>query len=220
MIDRLQPPTFRTGCLFFFAIPFSLFCGMMVATAGGAVYPPVLGIASPIVCSGGTMSGESQYYSYKPGQSGIARSWHCEREGEPKVEVTAKAMATAFGLYTLIAFALTWFLLVPILRRRAQKGWAKLMAMSDAQKRGMASGYGDGGAFGGDSSGGSGGPRIIIKTATMGGDDASDSVDWGTPSAHTPDAAERLAQLSALRDKGLITAAEYDAKRAEILKEL
>ena len=81
------------------------FLAMMLAVAGGAVYPPIVAVpAAPLVCESG-IEVRSQAYSYKPGQQGISRRMVCAgAEGEPG-DVTIAAIAAATLVYTLAGLA-------------------------------------------------------------------------------------------------------------------
>ena len=71
----------RFGVTLLGVLPVSLFVGLMFATAGVAVHPPLAFVATPFVCDG-IAEVESQHYSYRPGQSGVTRTLWCVREGE------------------------------------------------------------------------------------------------------------------------------------------
>src|SRR3546814_1266251 len=61
-------PITRLGCGLMVLLPICAFGGVMVASAGGAIHPPLVTVAAPYVCDG-TVETQSQNYSYKPGRS-------------------------------------------------------------------------------------------------------------------------------------------------------
>ena len=199
-----------SGCAWLIVLPVSLFIGLMIATAGMAVYPPVTGIATPLICSGEVVH-ESQRYSYRPGQQGITRTIHCRTGGakEAGEDITLKAIGVSFLLYSAIAFLLLRFIAVPLLSRRFARAIEKSRTFTAGATGASASPIdlhsilsrvaeaverGDG--------------RVVVRNMSFGapdgpGDDA--------------DATERLGLLRELRDQGLISAEDYEAKKAEIL---
>ena len=181
-----------------FRIPVSLFIGLMIATAGGALHPPLLAVAAPVLCDG-DMDISSQNYSYKPGQSGTNHTIRCEREGRVQ-EVTLRAI----GVSTLIYGAGAWVLLTLLVLRSRQHqaenpaGLGGRVSADDvlaALSRKLKSGTGPGAS--------SDSHRPTPGVAPSGGDTAT-----------------RLRQLKALRDQGLISAQDYESRKQEILDEL
>lgn len=75
----------------------SAFAGLMTSTAGVALIPGLGMISKIFVCDG--LSVVSQHYSYKPGQSGVTRTFYCGSE-----TVTFKVMFFSFLIYTAIFF--------------------------------------------------------------------------------------------------------------------
>jgi hypothetical protein len=193
-----------------FRIPVSLFIGLMIATAGGALHPPLLTVAASVLCDG-DMDISSQNYSYRPGQRGTAYTMRCEREGRVE-EVSLRAI----GVSTLIYGAGAWVLLTLLnLRSKRQQ--------DENPNEGLAAGISSG--FGGRVSAddliaaftqkmkkGTGSPvtfNLRSFTTTSSGE---------TPSGG--DVASRLKQLKALRDQGLISAQDYESRKQDILNEL
>ena len=204
----------RSGCAWLIVLPVSLFIGLMIATAGMAIYPPVTAIATPLICAGEVVH-QSQHYSYQPGQQGITRTILCRTGGakDQGEDITMQAVGMSFLLYSAIAFLLLFFIAMPLLRRRFSRVIdstrtfatnattnaagataspvdlrAILARVAEAVERG------DG--------------KVVVRNMSFGapdgpGDDA--------------DAAERLGLLRELRDQGLISAEDYEAKKAEIL---
>jgi putative oligomerization/nucleic acid binding protein len=198
-------PFLRFSATWLAVFPASLFLGLMIATAGTALYPPVTRIAAPLVCPGGTLDYRSHGASYRPGEHIVTRTVLCRsgpagsKGGER--DVTLQAVGAAFLVYSAIAFILLRFLGLPLLRRRframleAPPGLPPAAApfavqeilerVREAVERG--------------------GGSVAVRDAATGDDD---------------DPAARLARLKALRDRGLITASDYEAKKAEILSRL
>ena len=54
----------------------SVWAGFMVATAGAAIYPPVTGLVTPLVCQGQADT-ESHHFSTRPGESITTRQFNC-----------------------------------------------------------------------------------------------------------------------------------------------
>ena len=217
----------RFGLTLLGVLPASLFVGLMVATAGFAVHPPLAFIATPLVCSG-EVEVESQSYSYRPGQSGVTRTLWCLGDdgggtGKPaREDITGPAMLAAFAVYSAITFV-PLQLLAWRLRRRA----AGLFRW-----KGVRIPPGPGGAGAADAGGDlsailaqvaeaveRGDARVTVRKMEVGTRDEGGPVDEGGPTDED-DPAERLVRLVRLRDEGLITLAEYQAKRAEILSRL
>ncbi|MGB3275184.1 MAG: SHOCT domain-containing protein [Castellaniella sp.] len=193
-----------------FRIPVSLFIGLMIATAGGALHPPLLTVAASVLCDG-DMDISSQNYSYRPGQRGTAYTMRCEREGRVE-EVSLRAI----GVSTLIYGAGAWVLLTLLnLRSKRQQ--------DENPNEGLAAGISSG--FGGRVSAddliaaftqkmkkGTGSPvtfNLRSFTTTSSGETLSGG-----------DVASRLKQLKALRDQGLISAQDYESRKQDILNEL
>jgi hypothetical protein len=195
-----------TGCII---LPASLFIGLMVASAGTAIYPRVAAVGAALLCSG-EVRYESHGQSYRPGEYTVTRQIYCRSgsgKGASDEEITFRAIGIAFLIYSALAFLLLRFLVAPWLRRRAERTLsavglrppavpgatpavdlrAILSQVSEAVRRGQA--------------------NVVVH-------------DTNVVDLSGDDAAARLAQLKQLRDQGLITAADYEAKKAEILSGL
>ena len=208
-------PFLRFSATWLVVLPASLFLGLMIASAGTALYPPVTRIAAPLVCSGGTLHYKSHGASYRPGEYIVTRTIYClsgpagSKGG--REDVTLKAAGAALLIYSAIAFVLLRFLALPLLRRRfrsileAPPGFSPpaadqgatafeveeiLERVRQAVERG--------------------GGSVVVRGGTT---DLSETAAGGDPAA-------RLARLKALRDQGLITADDYEAKKAQILSRL
>ncbi len=237
------------GLRWWWVLGISLFGGLMIATAGGAVYPKVIQPGAQWLCRQGQVRIDSQAYSYKPGQQGVSRRVVCEEPGDNERDITFSSIAAAFVMYSLVIFVLMalWQLL------RGARGEASAQDFSqppDAAPFLGAEGVGPkppGGApkvhttvnvhgrqiDGLDALGdvvrqqlGAGMAGLVEQALRDGqfsartrktvvvNDRVIDTADGGS------EPAERLRQLSGLLDQGLITEAEYHAKRAEVLKRL
>jgi len=86
-----------------FIMVISLFCGLMVASAGLAIYPPLVKITEPIV---GKIRIESEDYSYKPGQSGTSISFYLVNNKGAEEDRTLYCGFIAFLIYSVIIFIL------------------------------------------------------------------------------------------------------------------
>ena len=215
---RMLPGSFlsRFGVSLFGVLPISLFIGVMIASAGVAVHPPIAFIATPLVCSG-EVEVESQNYSYRPGQSGVTRTIYClsgSAGGKPaREDITTKAIGASFLAYSAIAFLLLRFLVVPPLRRRL----AGMFRWQGAR------GAPDAGVTGGGAAGAGVDLKSILAQVAEAVERGGAKVTvrnhrFGMPDGPADDdPAERLAQLKRLHEQGLISAADYEAKKAEIL---
>ncbi len=237
----------------------SLFVGLMIATAIGAMFPRSILPAASLLCDG-TVELHSQGYSYKPGQHGVSHVISCTQADGRSESITLAAIGVAWLGYSAIVFALLslWHLLDSAIARKGGDA-------QDFSMRGVATAPSvpSGPRFVGTSSGGAGKPRVFTSAHTtvsvndelrlqslaglgdalrqtvggkmaelieeaveqarhQPGDDKPIIIDGG---AHViqnggRDAASRLRTLQALRDEGLVSSAEYEAKRAAILGEL
>ncbi|HEV2817950.1 MAG TPA: SHOCT domain-containing protein [Allosphingosinicella sp.] len=182
--DSRRPSAARAGTTGCIILPASLFIGLMIASAGTAIYPRVAGVGAALLCSGEVIY-ESHGQSYRPGEYTVTRQIYCrsgDGKGATQEEITFRAIGLAFLIYSAIAFLLLHFLVAPWLRRRAARA---MLAGAEAVQRLRA--------------------NVVVREA----------IDTSSE-----DPAERLAQLRQLRDQGLITAADYESKKAEILKGL
>lgn len=210
----LRPFFSRSLFTWLIVLPVSLFTGLMIATAGMAVYPPVTAIATPLICSGEVVH-ESQNYSYRPGQQGITRTIHCRTGGakDEGEDITMKAVGVSFLLYSAIAFLLLRFIAMPLVRRR----FARVIDSTRAFTASAATGAAGTAAAPIDLH------SILARVAEAvehgDGKVVVRNMSFGTPDGpgDDADAGERLALLRELRDQGLISAEDYEAKKAEIL---
>jgi hypothetical protein len=97
----------------------SAFCGLMVASAGIAIYPPIVKVTEPVV---GKIRIETQDYSYKPGQSGTSISFYVTNRQGIEEEKTFYAGFIAFLIYTFIIYLLfISYRFISIIRLRGSK---------------------------------------------------------------------------------------------------
>jgi hypothetical protein len=196
----------RTRLFWFFTLPASLFVGLMIASAGTAIYPPVTALGTPFVCDG-TVDIQSHGASYRPGEYTVTREIYCVGDdGKTREDITLKAMFASFLVYSALAFALLGLVVVPLLRRPFGRMLAPFRTQSSGPAHGAPGNLDDILAQVSDAMA-RGDARVVVRNMTFGQAGASDP-------------AERLAQLKRLRDDGLITAADYEAKKAEILSGL
>lgn len=231
------------------------FIGLMVATAGGALYPPLVQPAAQLLCDG-TVSLSSQEYSYKPGQQGISHTITCAGADGQTAVITFQSVFAAAALYGAAVFMLR--LLWRLVRRRNDAvDFGSAAGPRRYSPAGGASGPGRADALQGLSDVLGADVMTQVQQALQSADRRSVNVTVNgrempmtadirqqlqyalekisvsaangkriTPGnglvtdPPTQDAASRLQQLQALRDQGLITTAEFEAKRADILKAL
>jgi hypothetical protein len=179
----------------------SLFFGLMLATAGGAIYPPTVNVFAPLICKGEVVA-ESHSYSYKPGQHGVTRETYCVEPSGQRKEITLQVVGTAFLMYSAILFVLSLLAAVPSLRAlnrktaRLQDHVAQATSHWQAQVQQT-------------------GSTPTTKHVV---------INWGSAATHEDPAggelAGRLKTLRQLREQNLISEQEYSAKKAEMLSGL
>jgi len=94
-----------------------LFLGLMIATAGGAIHPPLWKAGLPLACDG-TADFTSQAYSYKPGQHGVARHVSCTHPDGSSEEITGTVVLTSTLVYGGALTLLLWLWRLPRIRAR------------------------------------------------------------------------------------------------------
>jgi hypothetical protein len=131
-----------------------------------------------------------------------------EGKAAAREEITLKAMGVSFLIYAAGLFLLLQFVVRPLVARRMRRKMEAL-GLSGGRPPGMAG-----------TAAGLGDILARVQDAVQRGEAGvrigSASVDLANAGAGD-DIAARLAQLKALRDRGLITAQDYEAKKAEIL---
>ncbi len=214
----------------------SLFSGLMIATAGGALYTPIYGIAAPYTCDG-EFSIESTGYSYKPGQSGVEHHIYCDDSASgTRTEITLSVVFVASLAYSGMIFAallvISLILIIPVLyfarRKKSTVGTGSLShtgspaaGASIRSSRFIVNGQeyasldempGDARAAYGQAMG------VLADSDRNGVPDVLAGMGQGERTSG--DIAERLLKLKGLVEEGLISEQEYQAKKAEILSEL
>jgi hypothetical protein len=187
-----------TGCI---VLPLALFIALMLASAGVAIWPRMAAPGAAIVCGGGEVVYESYGASYRPGEYTVTRTLYCQTgagKDAQRDEITFQAAGISFLLYAVIVFALLQFIARPLLRRRAERTLEAARSGAPAAAASLGSLLGR-----------------VAEAARRGAAAREAPAD-----EDSGDVAERLARLRALRDQGLITAQDYDAKKAEILSRL
>jgi hypothetical protein len=226
---RSNLPVGARGCGFVIVTAIALFIGLMIATAGVAVYPRTAHPGAALICSGEVVY-ESHGASYRPGEYTVTRQIYCQtgtgKEAE-REEITFKAVGVAFLIYSAISFAVL-ILLGMMLRRKTRDlmsppagggaGWTVRTADDDGDGEGSvttATGPADLSAILAKVAEAveKGGPNVVVRRMSL--DATGDDDDEGRA-----DPAERLARLKQLYDQGLISASEYQAKRSEIISGL
>lgn len=180
-----------TGCII---LPSALFIALMIATAGVAIWPKLAAPGAAILC-GGEVSYESEGASYRPGEYTVTRQIYCTSgtgKAASRDEITFSAMGVSFLIYGVGIFLLLQFAVRPLAARRLRGKLAALGMGTSARVQEAAP---------------SGEAEMRLRNVSV------DRPGGG-------DIAARLAQLKALRDQGLITAQDYEAKKAEILSGL
>ena len=225
-------PNIRTagkGCAWMMIVSASLFVGLMIASAGIAIYPRTAAPGAALVCSGEVVY-ESFGASYRPGEYTVTRQIYCVTgagKDAAREEITFQAAGVSFLIYSALAFVLLAGLGL-LLRRKARD----LLAAPPGTGVAVRSADADAGAAYSPADISSileqvaeavqrGGPNVSVRSMRydagsgrmVEGDDGADDEAGLAP-------AERLTRLKQLYDQGLITAAEYQAKRAEILSGL
>jgi len=186
-----------TGCI---VVPLALFIALMLASAGVAIWPRMAAPGAAIIC-GGEVIYESHGASYRPGEYTITRTLYCQTAAGKEArrdEITFQAAGISFLLYSVIVFLLLQFVARPLLRRRVDR------TLEAARTGAPGAAASLGGLLG-----------RVARAAERGAAERA-----GQAEEDSGDLAERLARLRALRDQGLITAQDYDAKKAEILSRL
>lgn len=240
-------------------VALSLFVGLMIATAIGAIFPRTILPAASLLCDG-AVELHSQGYSYKPGQHGVSHAISCTQADGRSESITLTTIGVAWLGYSAVVFALLslWHLLGSAIARKG--GDARDFSMPGV---GASPSAPSGSTFVGVRSGAAGKPQVFTSThttvsvndelklqslaglgdalrQTMGGKMADLIEEAIEQARHRPndgkpiiidggaritqnggqDAASRLRTLQALREQGLVSSAEYEAKRAAILSEL
>jgi hypothetical protein len=172
----------------------SIWAGFMVATAGAAIYPPVTGLVTPLVCQGQADT-ESHHFSTRPGESITTRQFNCiGPDGKPE-SIMFKTLAATFLAYGLIAFVLLTLLGL----WRGRKGAAADAAPTpDPMSR----------------------PTQRPSPADPLADFITRPQFQPRAPADEGETTRRLAELKRLYESGLIAEEDYEGKKAQILSGL
>ena len=197
-----------TGCII---VPASLFIALMIATAGFAMWPSLAAPGAAIVCGSGEIVHEANEYR-RPGEYTLMRHIYCQTgTGKQAVrdEITFPAMGVSFLIYAAMLFLLLQFAVRPLVARRLRRKLEGLGFGGPAQRDGRP----------GSAPTNLNNILARVQDAVQRGEAGTVSRD-GADGEAGGDIAARLARLKALRDQGLITARDYEARKAEILGEL
>ncbi len=205
-------PTPRNVLLVFV---WSLFMGVTaIAIGAGAAYPPLNTIAGPVVCPGGQMTVESTVYRPYPGRTITTRDWFCT---DPSTGAQRSLNFFEIDLASGLVYGLALFVLVVLFMWLLPGVRASLSGEAPAEPQAQADPVLS--AFQelkknyvrrvtGMDEAQLAQLEKTVRKARSGG---------GSPSGSS---ARRLKELENLRASNLITLAEYQQKRAEILKGL
>ena len=195
----------RTALGFF--LPLSLGLGFFVAGIGTTMWAPVTSWAAGPFCSGKVVD-ESDTYTTPSGGSGVHRHIVCvtgSGKDEARDDITFDGIFLAFPLYSALIFAGLLMFAAPRMRRKAEArdNWS---------------------SFGGFTATNTDSPQDlmnIVAAAMQQGNVTVRNVTIDSSGAATDgDSTHRLAQLKQLHDAGLISDADFEAKKAEILSSL
>lgn len=170
----------------------SLFLGMVLWTiALGSVFPDLLRIAAPLACPQGQFELASSGYSYKPGQHGVSRTFYYVLASGAREEITGKSIVWAGLVYSLL-WLTAWLWLGKLGLRILHLRPQRLSGESGSGLKSRLH-------------------RPMSAHTDVG------LARTSKPASHDP--AERLRALKRLRDDGLIDAADFERKKAQILGE-
>lgn len=178
--------------------PVSLFIGMMGAVAVTMLHPPAVSFVHRLNCAG-EIRYEQRGYSPHPGAWRGSTHIFCIPRDNPtgRVDITGQAIVTAGAAFSFVMFLLLCAITLPLARRGAARLDRIFAPFGGAQASSL-----------------SGLLERLSKARIAPRSPPPSFAASGDPIA------ERLARLNALHDRGLITAAEYEAKKAEILARL
>ena len=172
----------------------------------GAIFPAMNLISKPFVCPSGKMETNSQYYQVSPVESVTTLTWYCvDSTTGDKTELGLFPMSLYSGLiYGLLLFAVIFVFLL----------YGANKTNSDSQKTGT-TGRGD--------------PELEqlnqfekeaqqFRASTAGFRQPSAAA--GSKPSASGSALAKMTELKQLLDSKMISKAEYEQKRAEILKDL
>ena len=175
------------------------------------MWAPVTSWAAGAFCSGKVID-DSDAYTTQSGGSGVHRHIVCvtgEGKDETRDDITFDGIGLAFPLYSALIFAALLIFAAPRMRRKAEA-------------RDSWSSFGD--FDGGNDGGNEGAPQglqdvaALIAAAMRQGNVTVGTMTVGSPPHGT--LADRLAELQQLHASGLISDADFEAKKADILSGL
>jgi hypothetical protein len=170
-----------------------LFTGIIIISIGlGAAIPQIDLVARPFVCPNGEMKYEQQVYRPTPVETVTTTTWYCVEESTGvRRELGIFPMSLYSGtVYGLLLFPLA-LVGMGILGGRVAANFQTLRKPGDARAAEIRNRLG-----------------------------MSENPGKNPPKQASGDAVRRLKELNALREADLISAAEYEQKRAEILREV
>jgi hypothetical protein len=188
-------------------LPLSLGLGFFVAGIGTTMWAPVTSWAAGAFCPGTLVDG-SDYYTTPSGGSGVHRHVICvsgKGKDATRDDITFDGIAIAFPLYSALIFAALLIFAAPRMRRKAEArgSWP---------------------SFGGFTAGNDEAPHDLqgvmglVAAAMQQGNVTVGNVTIDSPPNGT--LATRLAELQQLHASGLISDADFEAKKADILSGL
>ncbi len=183
----------------------SIFMGVTACSIGvGAVYPPLNYIAAPLLCPGGQMGENSTVYNPYPGTTVTTEDWICTNDTTgAQTPVSIFKIALVSGpIYGVVLFVLV-FVLRPVGQSLVNRSRAGSSGYEDAASNQA--------AMEGDE---------LDRRAQSELDQRMAERGMAVGSGATDDSEHRLRELEHLRTSNLITQAEYDQKRTEILNSL
>lgn len=185
-----------------------------IAIGAGAAYPPLNYIAGPVVCPHGQMTVESTVYRPYPGRTITTRDWFCT---DPSTGAQRSLNFFEIDLVSGLVYGLALFVLVVLFVWLLPKARAALRGEATAEREAQAD------------------PVLsaveelkkdYVRRATRMDDGQLAQLEETVRKARagggssSGSSARRLKELENLRASNLITQAEYNQKRAEILKSL
>ena len=120
----------------------SLFVGLMIATAGGALYPSINKISAPITCAG-EFHIESSRYSGRPGETGTVHRIFCRnRLTGARSDITLYAIFISFLIYSAIIFTFALVLVFPFIWFAARKAGRAAEGITPFAQKAWVHGFG------------------------------------------------------------------------------
>ncbi len=95
-------------------ISISLLAGVLISTAGVALFPQLANASARAVCGNWTYYIEKTDFKYKPGQSGYFLRFYPDDKRKPDEEINPFLVMAANSIIYSILFLITGFLMRPI----------------------------------------------------------------------------------------------------------